>query len=71
MLPGSGRFNVVRGLINHHPLQVYHVGERLDPSMWDWLLMARGLVPLALGWWMIRTEGRERMAEDCRSAVGQ
>ena len=56
MLAGWGLFNVVEGVIDHHVLQVHHVVERLGLSVWDWAFLASGILLIALGSLLIRSD---------------
>jgi uncharacterized membrane protein len=60
MIAGWGLFNFVEGLIDHHILQVHHVVERLGLSVWDWAFLGSGIVLMAAGAWMIRSDPPRR-----------
>jgi uncharacterized membrane protein len=49
MFLGWGLFNLVEGLIDHHLLGVHHVFERAGLSIWDWLLLAAGVLLIGFG----------------------
>jgi uncharacterized membrane protein len=52
---GLGLFNLVEGVLNHHLLGLHHVREVANPAAWDiGFLVAGGLLPLAIGWWLSR-----------------
>jgi uncharacterized membrane protein len=53
---GWGLFNLVEGVIDHHLLHVHHVVEALGASVWDYVFLASGLVMIALGVALIRTD---------------
>ena len=56
VLAGFGLFNLIEGVIDHHLLGVHHVVERLGLSVYDWLFLASGLVLLAAGVWLVKTD---------------
>ena len=49
MLAGWGWFNLIEGLIDHHLLDLHHVIEALGVSIWDWLVLASGIVLILAG----------------------
>jgi uncharacterized membrane protein len=58
MLAGWGWFNLVEGLVDHHILNLHHVLEALGPSMWDWLVLASGVLLIGVGHWLGRRAAR-------------
>jgi uncharacterized membrane protein len=63
MLAGWGLFNAVEGLIDHHVLHVHHVIERLGVSAWDWAFVGSGILMIAAGWAIVRSDLRRRDRE--------
>lgn len=59
---GWGLFNLVEGLINHHLLHVHHVIERLGVSVWDYAVLASGVLMILVGGAIIRTSRAPRTA---------
>jgi uncharacterized membrane protein len=57
MVMGWGAFNLVEGVIDHHILHVHHVVERLGVSIWDWVFLGSGVLFIAVGWLIMRTDG--------------
>lgn len=55
---GAGLFNLVEGIINHHVLHVHHVTETENHLVWDLAFLLSGVVLVAIGWWLIRSDGR-------------
>jgi hypothetical protein len=39
----------VKGIIDHHVLNLHHVVERLGVSVWDWVFLASGVVLVVIG----------------------
>ena len=58
LLLGWGLFNLVEGLIDHHILHLHHVIERLGVSIWDWVFLASGVILIAVGGALIRSNVR-------------
>jgi uncharacterized membrane protein len=56
LLVGWGLFNLIEGLIDHHLLHVHHVVERLGVSAYDYAFLASGLILIAAGWAIIRSD---------------
>jgi uncharacterized membrane protein len=53
-------FNLVEGLIDHQLLGIHHVRDDLPPGPaklgWDLGFLVWGLLMLAGGWWLTRTD---------------
>jgi uncharacterized membrane protein len=62
LLAGWGTFNVVEGLIDHHILGVHHVRDDLGaPLTWDLAFLALGVVLVAVGLALARSDRGRRM----------
>jgi uncharacterized membrane protein len=58
MLVGSGLFNVVEGVVDHHLLTAHHVREDVtDPTAWDLAFLAFGALLILVGWSLTRPAG--------------
>jgi uncharacterized membrane protein len=55
LLLGSGLFNLVEGIIDHHVLQVHHVVESLGTSTWDFAFLGSGVLLMLAGVAVIRS----------------
>ena len=62
MLIGSGAFNVVEGIIDHHVLGIHHVNELVDQAYridFDVGFIIWGAAMLIIGWILLRQGQRE------------
>jgi uncharacterized membrane protein len=55
-LMGWGIFNLVEGIIDHYILGIHHVVERFGLSIYDHMFLASGVLFIAIGWIIIRSE---------------
>lgn len=62
LVMGWGLFNLVEGIVNHHILGLHHVMERLGLSIYDYAFLASGVVFIAIGGALIRSDVKEKMA---------
>lgn len=53
---GWGLFNFVEGIINHYILELHHVRELSGRSIWDAAFVASGLILIAIGILLLRSE---------------
>lgn len=61
LLVGWGLFNLVEGIIDHHILQVHHVREdAANQIAWDLAFLAWGAIMLLGGWFLARSNQRDR-----------
>jgi uncharacterized membrane protein len=60
LLLGYGAFNTVEGFVDHYVLHLHHVVERLGPSMWDVVFLASGLLMMAIGTALVRSDAPVR-----------
>jgi hypothetical protein len=51
---GWGLFHLVEGILNHHILNIHHVVERLELSVFDYAFLASGIVSISIGLSLIR-----------------
>jgi uncharacterized membrane protein len=58
ILAGWGAFNLVEGVIDHHILQIHHVRSGPNRLAWDLAFLAFGVVLLAIGLAIGRSESR-------------
>jgi uncharacterized membrane protein len=57
ILVGSGLFNLIEGLINHHLLQIHHVKPGSDQTLWDIAFLVVGVLLVIIGTLLIRAHG--------------
>jgi uncharacterized membrane protein len=59
MLVGWGAFNLIEGIVNHHVLQIHRVRpDAATPVAWDIGFLVLGIVLIAGGWALQRTDAR-------------
>ncbi len=61
LIMGWGIFNLVEGIIDHHILGLHHVVERLGLSVYDYAFLASGVLFIAYGAVLIRTDVKDKM----------
>jgi uncharacterized membrane protein len=72
LLAGWGTFNVVEGIIDHQILGVHHVRDDLGaPLAWDLAFIALGVVLLAIGLVLARSDRGRRMGFVPRARVAR
>lgn len=59
LILGFGGFNLIEGIIDHHLLAVHYVRQVPNYAVYNWsFLIFGGVVPIALGWWLMRPTHR-------------
>ena len=58
LLAGWGLFNLIEGLIDHQILQLHHVYQNGNHTLWDMVFLASGVVLVLAGFRVIQRSGR-------------
>lgn len=55
LLIGTGGFNVVEGIIDHHILQIHHVKSGINEPFWDFGFLLLSAILVMVGWFLLRS----------------